>query len=706
MLAATLLGVSSAAIADEVIVWAGNGPVNGQLMMGGRQLMMQPVMWDVGMGSQASQGRTEGFSLAAAGTPLSDTPAAGLDQAIAEGDWLKVISLLEALETGEHQALIMDQTGMLRPLSTLSMQVVSQLPPDGVRVFQQVQGPAAQKLYDDALATDDPKAAREMLMRIVDSFGPCEIAPTAATRLGDIQFERGRFREAARLYAFSLNHPESTANDPDLLARHLLALMRAGDWLTFDSAAQLAATRQGNREVTLGGNTQTINALIEQLALARPAPGDIVLASQGPALALPASTYPIAKLDLLNEYQSSSLQTAATNQGLGHLAVNIPQPSVINDGNQLYVLQLGELTAINTHTGDVAWTHGHKDELLNLINQQMYQLRSGYYQSLIEHDDYVITTSHDTQRLDRVWLRVFDKANGEVVWSSQNEASLNQHRFIGEPVVSGNTLHAVALQDGGNKTVLISMDLLTGAVNSTVDLGTPAIDPNWRQAMAFEPRVAVGDRYVSVLTNNGALIAVDPAKQEVAWAMSYSVLPNVGDRNQMRNMRRGGFVMSAMPSALQTPGDVAIVDGVVYAKDTRDNMLHAIRLHDAQRLWSRQVDASDTLIHSDERHAYLLGNELVAVDLHTGQRVWWTSHHGESHQPIAFNESACIVAGPDRMCMVDLNTGKVTQYSEDHPTDASGSGVFVAGGTLALSNRASLNLYEMNEEHFNTDPPR
>jgi len=143
----------------------------------------------------------------------------------------------------------------------------------------------------------------------------------------------------------------------------------------------------------------------------------------------------------------------------------------------------------------------------------------------------------------------------------------------------------------------------------------------------------------------------------------------------------------------------------VLSKDSRDDTLHCIREEDAARLWSATVDAHATIIHTDQRHVYLLGHELVAIDLETGQRVWWSPHHGPNARPPTFTDSQCLIAGPRRTCAIDLETGKVTDYNDNLPTSAGGNDVITSGDYTALIADTEIRIYHAPREPVQTPQP-
>ncbi|MFI4860862.1 MAG: PQQ-binding-like beta-propeller repeat protein [Phycisphaerales bacterium JB063] len=659
---------SSAALAQRA--------VRGQIMIDD---------WGGPIAEPFDNSRAEGFSVAAGTMELGDTEIPALFAAMDEGDWLRAIRLLESLGENESDALIRDPSGMLRPLSTLQSHVIAELPEEGRRTFRMMYDPIAEQDLADALALADPGAQLIALTELTDSFALCESAALAADRLGDLQFERGQFAQAVRSYTLAAEHPAGDPDDAMLLAKRLHALARSGAWAEFDELAGYAKFRRGNASVTIGGQAEPLSAIVDRLALGRPDDAAVPDAA-GAALPFPRGMYPSAQFSFVEDHTARQIAQAVAQRNVGLAGREVTRATAVAADGRLYTLALGQLTAIAPDTGKTLWTHGSTEDLAQRITQQAYNLTQGYYQSLTLAGDALVVTSHDPARLDIVRLHVHDKATGELLWNSMQTAGEHPNAsIISEPVVRDGVRYAGAQDRGHNNRMhLVASQLRYGGVAWTVDLGQPPIDPNWGQPMGLSPRIAVGERNVMVLTNDGALIAVDPIRRDIVWAMSYRILPSMWVRG--------------MPNMTGQPGNVAVQDGVVYSKDTRDDRLNAIRESDAARLWSVEVDPDATLVHTDHRHAYLLGEELVAIDLKTGERVWWTGHHGNAGIRPSFTQTHALIAGPHRLCRVDLTTGKVDGYREDVPAGPDGSPTLLLQGGVAVVGPEGILIYNTEQE--------
>ena len=111
--------------------------------------------------------------------------------------------------------------------------------------------------------------------------------------------------------------------------------------------------------------------------------------------------------------------------------------------------------------------------------------------------------------------------------------------FIGTPLVDGNSVfafsHQVSSSDrqqvGGfngngataSELVLRHLDLRSGAELWSLPLGTPQFvgDPDWGQQFLPIPALVVSGGRLYVLTNDGALLAVNVGRRQIEWAYKY-----------------------------------------------------------------------------------------------------------------------------------------------------------------------------------------
>ena len=599
----------------------------------------------------------DGFNVAASGTAIEDTPAGEAIKLIEEGQWIKAIQAIETLNDTDQQ-LIMDANGVLRPLSAMKSTLIASMPEAGRRTFSKLNDPAANTKLAEALGTNEIDEREQSLKSIVDSYASCDAAAVAAEHLGDIRFEQGRFNEAAAHYRFASEHPATTADDAGLMIRRLTALSRAEQWVAFDALAEYAKFRHPQAAVMIAGQDTPIQGFIAALAAERGAVPDQPGGASPTRLILPDASKFELEYDqrLIAEDDLKSLKIHAQNHNVSSVIDQVIAPVVASDGQRLFTLALGQVTRLNPETGTELWRFGDTKKVLKPLQQRIRYLTSGYHQSLTAHGDTLLVTIPQSNNTPQSHLFALDAETGQEKWNLSNVLRSNNEGVVGTPLVIGEQIYFVTYKTTLALT-LHAVDLNSGLKVSTLALGKASKGPRMNAPAELSPRLTMGQSHLLVQTNNGALIAVDPNEMKIAWAFTQKIRPS--------SLARTPRHRETIKSISRHTGDVVADDGLVFTKDTRTNRAVAFREYDAAMLWQAEADADATIVHFDDRHVYVLGKELVALDRRTGEAVWWTPHPGDkSGQPV-FTDDACLIAGNTRFCRIDLATGKLTHYRED-----------------------------------------
>lgn len=644
MLATAPLAHGEKFAAQQQVLWQGD--FNGPIMWGGPGGFIA----DPGDGNPQV---TNGFTVAAGGTAIQDTPAGEALRFMDAGDWLKAIRSIESLDHDDPQ-LVTDRNGILRPLASLKTSLIASMPAEGKRAFRNLNDPAAKSKLKLARAMTDLAKQERAYLELVNSYALCSASADAADALGDLRFEQGRFNEAAALYRFSAEHTAMPADDPMQMAKRLIALSRAELWHDYDQLAQYAAFRHPDTPVTLGGSELPIKDLLAQLAEARDMGQPDLPTTEIATLAIPEMDRPEFEITLIQEDALQRLEQSASNNGMAGLLRKTLAPVVTADNDRLFTLSLGSVARIDPQTGTELWRQGETEQHTTAIHNRMHQVRQGYHQALIIADNTLLSVVPEGNYPNRARLIARDAETGEKQWDT---AKLGNQGIVGEPIVIGDLIYAVTQKLNNPQLELVTLSLGSGKKIATLKLGTAANDPNMGAPVEMSPRLTMGQSYLFVQTNNGSLIAVDPAGLTIAWAFSQQIR-----QSSLGMHRRRG---NAMPSNIAlNVGQVAADDGMVFAKDTRSNKVHAFREYDAAFAWSARTDDDATIVHVDARHVYVMGEQLVAHDRRTGEPVWWTPHAGKKSGRPVFTQDACLIAGNNRFCRIELSTGLLKDFSE------------------------------------------
>lgn len=603
-----------------------------------------------------SEQTQDGFIVAASGKAIEDTPAGKALELISQGKWVEAIQVIESLDDAEA-GLVIDERGVLRPLSAMKSALIASMPEEGRRTFFKLNDPAANTKLAEALTRTDLEEQATAFKVIVDDYALCDAAAQAALRMGDIRFEQGRFSEAATYFHFAANHPATTADDPTLMARRLAALSRAEQWSAFDELAEYARFRHADTKITIAGQDAPLQAFITQLVESR---GEVAVhrpANDRRDVQLPNATEFEYERSLIDENKRKLLQQLAMNNNLQSIIDQTLAPVVVSDGQRLFTLSMGQVTRRNPETGTELWQHGNLEEAVQAIQSRMHYLANGYHQSLELHGDTLLASIPDKQNISQSHLVAIDANTGQQKWTTRDMLRNTSESIVGKPLVVDDRIYFVSYKTNED-VILRAIDLNHGSEITTLILGKASKDQHMNTPAELSPRLTMGQGHLLVQTNNGALIAVDPNTMKVAWAYSQKIRPS-----GVAMMRRHGYAVANAQS--RHTGEVVAAEGLVIAKDTRTNRVVAMREYDAAMIWQAEADPDSTIVHQDDKHIYLLGEELVALNLRTGERVWWTPHAGDNNGKPVFTDDACLIAGNQRLCRIDLATGKLTHFRED-----------------------------------------
>ena len=641
------------------ICWGGSMSFGLELMMDqqafGWRCGIRPFVQPVQMAP--TEQTQDGFVVSASGTAIQDTPAGKAIELIEQGQWVKAIQAIESLSDTDQKGLVVDERGVLRPLSAMKSALIASMPEEGRRTFCKLNDPAANTRLAEALTATDFNEQAQAFKTIVDDYALCDAAAQAAQRMGDIRFEQGRFSEAAAYYRFAADHPATTADDPALIARRLAALSRAEQWPAFDELAEYARFRHADTKVTIAGEDAPLQSFITQLVESR---GEVPIDQPVDTplkITMPNTAELEYQRELIDEDQFSLIRQLAANNNLAGIVDQAIAPVVISDQDRLFALALGRVVRLDPETGTELWHHGKVEESIQGLQSRMHYLASGYHQSLAVHGDTLLASIPQKRNISQSHLIALDAETGEQKWTTQDILRNNNESIVGKPLVIGELIYFVSYKSTQD-VMLRVIDLGSGSEVSTLSLGKASKGAHMNAPAELSPRLTMGQSHLMVQTNNGALIAVEPNTMKIAWAYSQKIRPS-----GVATMRRHGYAVA--DALARHTGEVIAVDGLVIAKDTRTNRIVAMREYDAALLWESDADADATIVHQDSQHVYVLGEELVALNLRTGKRAWWTPHAGNrSGQPV-FTDDACLIAGNHRLCRIDLATGKLTHYRED-----------------------------------------
>jgi outer membrane protein assembly factor BamB len=287
---------------------------------------------------------------------------------------------------------------------------------------------------------------------------------------------------------------------------------------------------------------------------------------------------------------------------------------------------------------------------------------------------------------------------GKVLWSSANGSARNL-AFYGPPLLSGSHLYAIGI-DGGNDNnngsgatgayTLVSVALSDGAVQSRVALGTPQFgtDEYSGQRSSQPPALIELSGKVCVLTNNGAVLAVDPAAGHVDWAFTFA--PKVESQDNYY------YNFVAAPPAL-APGAMLASGSTLFVKELGSSVLYALDLDGPALKWKRPVDEAGGLAALRGGDLVMVGPSVDVLDAETRDLRWSAPVSvatGDVQPAWAGNHVYTFGRrGVHDLVLDDGSDGGPVFRGADR--DSSGGAVLRAGNRLVTVSRSAITAYPL-----------
>ena len=545
--------------------------------------------------------------------------------------WELAFHALGSLDENRNRGLVPTGDGLLVPIRSRVDQCLLHLPPEGREAYRLFNDANAKQLWEHLQNANGaiPSDEMETLHKLVDRYFLTSVGDLAADRLGDAFFEQGNFAGAERMWRLAVEkYPDSHLSLAKLQAKRCTALSELG---RHDALAEIAAQlkeKYADQQVTLGGHEVNAAEFAESL-MRRSMPAQPNRVESGEAFFLPVSDEPAWQIRF-SDADWSNVTDPQTGMAIGASNFRVA-PNCAVDEKRFYANWLGTIYAADLETGKLIW---RTDTFTGSVEQIKEVLQQG-----MSPESFFLTFAGgklfagrrpvknvlgqilgNESPEDNSWhMDCLDPTSGKTIWTA---------RQLGATIVSAPyVVHDVAFIAGvaaDNSTMnLLAIGLAKGDVQWRIELGTPQNASNFRGAYNFggTKMLAVGGS-LYVLTGNGALLAIDLASHEVQWALQHDTrLPS---DNQ-------GFWWNGMTQApTDTFGTLLCNDGILYLKDGSARMLYALDPTVPAVQWKRSIAADESVVAINGQTAYLLGQELSALDLKSRTLLWSTKLPGEN----------------------------------------------------------------------------
>ena len=619
--------------------------------------------------------------------------------------WELAFRAIASVTEKDPKGMVPSGDGLMVPTRQRVWQALAALPPDGREAFRLFNDASAKQKFDRATAagSEDLAALRE----VFQAFFITSIGDEAADRLGDACFEAGDFLAADAAWKAVIDHyPDTNLSKTRLRLKRCAALSRAARWDAFDDVAA-SLGRDGSAETVrmAGRDVPAAQYLASLREAAGDAGGKVELAAQtqatadaGGPLEFPQENKPLWQLQFMDETVKERLNQALQNMGWGNgteAPVSAAVPPSATDGKRVYLNWLGIGFAVDAKTGKLLWRTRKFSELSNQAQQLVYGgVNLARYHLTLDGNRVLITglpLDQVNQGTGGSYRLVCHNAeNGSVVWSTKT-GDVAPYSVASSPLPLGDTIYIVASRTNQQELHLLAMSADKGKLLWSVPLGTPQVSVDYRgMSQGPSPLLLQHGGVIYVVTNNGAVLAVDTAGRRVDWAFTCEPPPVMSGYVMFipSNVRR-------MP--VKTSGAAFIRDSVLYFKESGGYTLYALDLAGPSLKWKRAVDPSDTIAGLGPGSLYTVGESVSAIDLATRAMRWSTSLPTETGmlRPILGGDRLYVFSGRGVMQIDTANGDPAGRPFRGADLESLGGALYRTGDRLVSVSNLAVTAYPL-----------
>jgi outer membrane protein assembly factor BamB/tetratricopeptide (TPR) repeat protein len=533
------------------------------------------------------------------------------------------------------------EPGLYVPAGDTALERMGRLPESGLRLYRTLYNDKARALYEKALAAGDLGG----LLEVARAYFPTDCGDDATYEAARIQLAAGRFEEAAAgLERLLSSHPDVSVPRADIVARLAVAcrkLDRSRELadLTADAARRLA----GERFSTGGGQRDLADFLTREVPLLRPRRPAATVEGAAAAgwepqvdrqgrLALPAGA-----LSLVWRAEIPGTQSGG---GPGTGAVTeLPFFAACRD-RALYVAGPDGVDAWWLLNGERRWSY----RSFGRSGAQIMAPAVAGGRVFVARPRFVPRGAEYKYIGER--LVALDEAGGRRLWGDDGRGAAGEFDFLlapnlrSPPAVVGETVLAYTQMEEikfwrrwSAHPTLQAVDPATGRTVWERRLST--LLPRHRIMGIYVPGSAltVAGGVVYVLTNAGALAALDHDGGRVRWVRKYTQMPSGNDPER-----------PPPAEARWALGAPLVAQGLVIVAPSDGEELLAMRADTGRLVWSRERRAGRQLLGAEGDCLILVTGERVqALDIFTGEEQWVRDLPGEPYGRGAIADgTACV----------------------------------------------------------------
>ncbi|HEX3358831.1 MAG TPA: PQQ-binding-like beta-propeller repeat protein [Tepidisphaeraceae bacterium] len=610
--------------------------------------------------------------------------------------WEKAFKAVEPLADVEVNGMIPSKDGFYFPARQAVMNSFLSMSAEGREAYRLFNDARAKQQFEQA--TNHPDTSDDnipALRKLVSMYFITSIGQQAADRLGDDLFESGDFGGAEQAWAAIVDQQaDSDLNIPRIQLKRGVAMARTHQTSRAKEIIGWLKEHAADTKTTVGGKevspAEYLASLIETPATTQ---ASAVVEADLPPLVLPQSDTP--KWHFKFGDQQIADQIASTIRGYGwqnfmpDLLSIVPGSAA--DEKHAYVNWLGVCYGLDARTGKLLWRTDKPSD----IGQQIQQ----FVQYSPEVKRFTVACAGDRALFVRISpkqmnfqesyrLYCYNAQTGAQQWSSES-GTLSGYSFACVPLVVDGTVYATAASNNGQEIFLIAINLANGRSLWSLSLGQATGGTNWRgmQTVPVSNLLYNGGK-VYVLTNNGALLAVNVGEKRLMWALRYDGTP----MSPSSNVSNG---QDPQPQIV-TPASMFVRDNVLYCKERNADQVYAVDLNGPSLKWKRPCEPDETIVGMDDSRIYTAGVDVGGIDC-ASKKLLWSRRlpvTNGSFRPMMSGNSIFFFLGRG-IYQLDSREGEIKRIFRGYDRDSGGGAVYqTAVGLITVSDQA-LTAYAM-----------
>ena len=614
------------------------------------------------------------------------------------------VSALNTIDEANSKGMVPAQDGFMVPIRARVKQSLLRLPPEGRDAYRLFNDANAKQLWEHLQGPaetaagirrhDIPSDELATLRKIVDRYFLSSVGDLAADRLGDALFEQGNFAAAENQWHSIIDkYPDSHLSPVRLQVKRCVALARLGRADELATLVSLVADQYRDEKLTIGGESVGAADFVRSLVPKESARQATATKADTDSIVLPTADEPLWQIKIAGPNMSGQIDP---NTGMPMSSNFHAAPTAVADGNRFYANWLGTVYAADLETGKMLWRTGKfTDNAQPAINCLQQGMTSESF-SIVAARGKLFVLRPPTKNLlgellgadgpqdVTVAFECLDATSGKTLWRSPR-----MNMFIeSAPYLLDRTAYLIGVSTNNAMMNLVAIDVESGHIRWKLELGTPQAASNRGQCDYGGPRLLSAGGMLLVATNNGALLAVNPASRRIEWALENDTRPP-GNQNQ-RFWMNGVMVSTAVegqPTLLES-------DGIFYLKDGAARLLYALDPVTPAVNWKRPFTAEESIAAIDGQIAFVVGQELSALDLKSRKLLWSTKLPAQTTTPVPLVCPDHIYVPTARGIFdLDPKNGDIQRVFRGADRNSSGGKLLLAGDKLIYVSDAAVTAY-------------